>query len=74
MQRDLRFFLNQLTKADKLLHIKRETDPKFELPAVMKVAEKLGKGILFEKAKGSRSRVINNLFGSREILALLFES
>jgi UbiD family decarboxylase len=74
MQRDLRFFLNQLRTADKLLHIKREIDPKFELPAVMKVAEKLGKAILFEKVKGSRFSVINNLLGSRDMLAILFET
>jgi 2,5-furandicarboxylate decarboxylase 1 len=74
MQRDMRFCLELFKSADRLLTIKREVDPKFELPAVMKAAEKLGKAILFEKAKGSRYRVINNVFGSREMLALLFET
>ena len=74
MQRDLRFCLDLFKSADRLLTIKREVDPKFELPAVMKAAEKLGKAILFEKVKGSTFRVINNVFGSREMLALLFET
>jgi UbiD family decarboxylase len=74
MQKDMRFCLELFKSADRLLTVKREVNPKFELPAVMKAAEKLGKAILFEKAKGSRYRVINNLFGSREMLALLFET
>jgi len=48
----------------------KEVDPKLELPVVMKAAGKLGRTILFEKVKGSRLSVINNLFGwpSNEII------
>ena len=74
MQRDMRFCLELFKSNDRLLTVKREVDPKFELPGVMQAAEKFGKAILFEKVKGSRLRVINNLFGSREMLALLFET
>jgi len=74
MQRDMRFCLELFKSNDRLLTVKREVDPRFELPGVMKAAEKLGKAILFEKVKGSTFRVINNVFGSREMLALLFET
>jgi UbiD family decarboxylase len=74
MQRDLRSCLELFKSADRLLIVEREVDPKFELPAVMKAAEGLGKVILFKKVKGSGFPVINNLFGSRDMLALLFET
>jgi len=74
MQRDLRFCLDLLRSADRFLTIKREVDPKFELPAVVKASEKMGKAVFFEKVKGSIFPVVNNLFGSREMLALLFET
>ena len=74
MQKDLRFCLEVFKSKDRLLTIRREVDPQFELPAVMKAGEKLGKAILFEKAKGSKFRVINNVFGSREMLAHLLEA
>jgi len=74
MQRDLRSCLELFKSADRLLLVEREVDPKFELPAVMKAAEGLGKVILFKKVKGSGFPVINNLFGSRDMLALLFET
>jgi UbiD family decarboxylase len=74
MQRDLRFCLEFFKSNDHLLTIEREVDPKFELPAVMKAAEKLGKAILFKKVKRSEFSVVNNLLGSRDMLAFLFET
>ncbi|MBW1675887.1 MAG: UbiD family decarboxylase [Deltaproteobacteria bacterium] len=74
MQRDLRSCVELFKSEDRLLLVEREVDPKFELPAVMKAAEGLGKVILFKKVKGSGFPVINNLFGSRDMLALLFET
>jgi UbiD family decarboxylase len=74
MQRDLRFYLNLLKTADRLLTVEREVDPKFELPAVMKAAEGLGKAIIFENVKGSKYPVVNNLLGSRDVVSLLFEA
>jgi UbiD family decarboxylase len=70
----MRYCLDLLRSADKLLTVKREADPRFELAAVMKEAEKLGKAILFTKVKGSGFPVVNNIFGSRDMLALLFET
>ena len=74
VQRDMRYCLELFKSASRLLTAKREADPKFEIPAVMKAAEKVGKAILFEKVKGSSFRVVNNIFGSRDMLALLFET
>ncbi len=74
MQKDLRFCLELFKASNRLLSAKREVDPQFEIPAVMKAAEKMGKSILFEKVKASKFPVVNNLFGTREMLALLFET
>ena len=63
MQRDIRYCLDLFESSDRLLTIEKEVDPKYEIPAVMKTAEKLGKAILFKKVKGSGLRVINNIFG-----------
>ena len=74
MQKDLRFFLDQLKIADKLLFINREVDPKFELPGVAKSAERMRKAVYFRRVKGSAFSVVNNLLGSREMLAILFDT
>jgi 2,5-furandicarboxylate decarboxylase 1 len=74
MQDDLRSCLRSFEAHDQLLTIEREVDPKFELPAVMSAAEKRGSAVLFNRVKGSELRVVNNVFGSRDMLALLFET
>ena len=74
MQQDLRYCLEQFRSANRLLTIKRHVDPRFELPAVMKAAEGSGRAVVFENVKGSRFQVVNNLAGSRDMLALLFET
>lgn len=74
MQVDLRSCLELFQSTDRLLTIEREVDPRFELPAVMKAAEELGTAVLFEKVRGSELRVINNVLGSRDMVALLFET
>ena len=74
MQRDMRYCLELFQSSDRLIAIEKEVDPKFEIPAVMKEAERLGKAIIFKKVKGSEFTVVNNIFGSREMLALLFET
>ena len=74
MQKDMRYCLELFESADRLIKIEKEVDPKFEIPALMKAAEKMGKAILFNNVKNSTFPVISNIFGSREMLALLFES
>ena len=74
MQEDLRGFIEKLEKADLLQRIPREVDPRFELPAVAKKVERLGKALVFEKVKGSDLPVVTNVFGSRTMLAMIFDT
>lgn len=74
MPHDLRSCLELFASHDDLLTIEKEVDPKFELPAVMKAAEKKGKAILFKNVKKQGFSIANNLLGTRQMLALLFES
>jgi len=69
--RDLRSYLDLLEKHNLLFQVEREVDPKFELSAVVKQAEKKDKAVLFHKVKGGNLRVVANLVISREMLALL---
>ncbi|MBW1996784.1 MAG: UbiD family decarboxylase [Deltaproteobacteria bacterium] len=72
MQEDLRSFLEDLKSAGYLLVSNREADPCFEIPGVMKQAEKIGNAIHFKKVKASEYTLVNNILGSRDMLALLF--
>jgi len=74
MQKDMRYCLEIFDSAGCLLTSKCEVDPKFEIAAVMKQAEKSRKAIHFKKVKNSKFSVVNNVFGSRKMLALLFET
>lgn len=74
MQKDMRYCLKLFESADRLLKIEKAVDPRFEIPALMKAAEKMGKAVLFKNVKNSTFPVISNIFGTREMLALLFES
>ena len=73
MQEDLRSYLGSLKSAGRLLTISREVDPRFEVAALMEKAAKAGKAVLFEKAKPGVP-LVNNLLGTRKMLALLFGS
>jgi 2,5-furandicarboxylate decarboxylase 1 len=74
MQHDLRSFLDQLRTMGKLQCIEREIDPRFELAGVMQAVEKRGRASFFTKIKGSSFPVVNNILGSREMLAILFDT
>lgn len=74
MQKDMRTFIELIASTDRLLTVEREVDPHFEIPAVMKAAEKTGKAILFKNVKKPGFNIINNLLGDRKMLALLFET
>lgn len=74
MQEGIRECLERLDSADLLLTVEREVDPKLEIPGVMRAAEKEGKAVLFRNVKSPGFRLANNLFGSRKIAALLFET
>jgi 2,5-furandicarboxylate decarboxylase 1 len=72
MQEDLRMFLDKLERADLLQRVTKEVDPRFELSAVAKKVERLGKAMLFETVKGHDLPVATNVFGSRAMLAMIF--
>jgi UbiD family decarboxylase len=74
MQKDMRTCLEAFESAGCLLTVDRQTDPKFEIPAVMKQAEKIGQAVHFRNVKNSKFSVVNNVFGSRQMLGLLFET
>ena len=72
MQEDLRMFVDKLERADLLQRITREVDPRFELSAVARAVERLGKAMVFSNVKGYRLPVVTNVFGSRTQLAMIF--
>ena len=74
MQEDLRMFLDRLERADLLQRVTKEVDPRFELSAVAKKVERLGKAMIFEKVKGYDLSVATNVFGSRAMLAMIFDT
>ena len=74
MQEDLRGFIDKLEKADLLQRIPRAVDPRFELSAVSKKVERLGKALVFEQVKGYDLPVVTNVFGSRTMLAMIFDT
>ncbi len=71
MPRDLRSYLDLLESAGLLLHVEKEVDPKFELSAVVKSAEKEGKAVIFHNVKGSNFVVVANVIVSRKMFSLL---
>jgi 2,5-furandicarboxylate decarboxylase 1 len=74
VQEDLRMFLSRLEEADLLQRITREVDARFELSAVAKGVERLGKAMVFENVKGYDVPVATNVFGSRTQLAMIFNT
>ncbi len=74
MSQDLRDVLERLDKAGRLRRIGEAVDPIFELAAVSRLAQ-MDAGyrdqvLLFEQVKGSKLRVVANLFSNRENVAI----
>lgn len=58
-----------------LIRIKEEVDPNLEMAAIhLRVFEKNGPAILFEKVKGSKYMAVSNLFGSMERSKFMFRT
>lgn len=72
MAEDLRSLLQKLEEKGKLTRVRREVDPRFELPAVLKHLARRGQTAFFERVKGSRLPVVSNVMGTREMLATAF--
>jgi 4-hydroxybenzoate decarboxylase subunit C len=73
MHRNLRSFLDLLSRERDLLSISTEVDPYLELAEIhRRVIERGGPALLFTKVKGSRYPVVTNLFGTARRIELAF--
>jgi 4-hydroxy-3-polyprenylbenzoate decarboxylase len=62
-----------LEKHHHLVRIKEEVDPNLEMSAIhLKLFEKNGPAILFEKIKGTKYQAVSNLFGTLERSKFMF--
>ncbi len=62
--------LTDLEAARLLIRVEREVDPKYEIPALIKKASKLGKAIYFQNVKGHDHPVAANVCGSRKMISI----
>jgi 4-hydroxy-3-polyprenylbenzoate decarboxylase len=67
-QQSIRPFIAQLERAGELLRIDRTVDPRFELAALLALADP-GPAVLFETVAGSPLRVAGNLLAGRARIA-----
>ena len=78
MPKDLRTFIDQVAEAypSSYLTTSREVDPRFELTGVLRKFQDEGRFpmVLFDNVKGCDVPVLGNALGSRDRLALLFDS
>jgi 2,5-furandicarboxylate decarboxylase 1 len=78
MPKDLRTFIDQVVEAypSSYLTTSREVDPRFELTGVLRKFQDEGRFpmVLFDNVKGCDVPVLGNALGSRDRLALLFDS
>jgi UbiD family decarboxylase len=73
MHRNLRTFLDLLTREKDLITIEAEVDPYLEVAEIhRRVIERGGPALLFQRVKGSRYRVVTNLFGTERRIELAF--
>ena len=64
MSASLRRHLDTLAQSGELLRIKREVDPRFELNAIVRTAQReRNLPVLFEKVRGTKLRVMSNVLG-----------
>lgn len=70
--KDLRGLLSDLERRGQLVRITREVDPNQEITVIQhRVIAAGGPALLFERVKGSSHRVVTNLFGTPERVALV---
>src|SRR6266478_4132610 len=73
MHRNLRSFLDLLSRENDLIRIDAELDPYLELPEVhRRVIDQGGPALMFKRVKGSRYPVATNLFGNPRRIELAF--
>src|SRR6266568_6816427 len=75
MHRNLRTFLDLLTREKDLITIETEVDPYLEVAEIhRRIIERGGPALLFKRVKGSRFPVVTSLFGTRKRIELAFSS
>ena len=78
MPKDLRTFIEQVEKyhPSSYLTTEQEVDPEYELTGVLRKLQDEGRFpmVMFDNVKGNDLRVLGNALGSRERLALLFDT
>src|SRR5829696_7036299 len=73
MHASLRTFLDLLNRENEIVTIKAEVDPYLELAEIhRRVIAEGGPALLFERVKGSRYRVVTNMFGTERRIDLAF--
>ncbi|MGI8566818.1 MAG: UbiD family decarboxylase [Pyrinomonadaceae bacterium] len=73
MHRNLRSFLDLLTREKEIITVETEVDPYLEMAEVhRRVIERGGPALLFKRVKGSRYPVVTNLFGTARRIELAF--
>lgn len=71
--KNLKECLDDLERHGHLIRVKEEVDPNLEMASIhLKMFEKQGPAILFEKVKGSRYQAVSNLFGTLERSKFMF--
>lgn len=73
MHRNLRTFLELLTREKEIISIEAEVDPYLEAAEIhRRVIDQQGPALLFKRIKGSKYPVVTNLFGTPRRIALAF--
>lgn len=71
--RDLRSFIQHLESIGKLVRVTAEVDANQELAIIQhRVLAEKGPALLFENIKGSRYRIVSNLFGTKDRVDMVF--
>jgi 4-hydroxybenzoate decarboxylase subunit C len=71
MYADLRSFIQDLERRGQLVRVRAEVDPNQEITVIQhRVIAAGGPALLFERVKGSSFRVVSNLFGTAQRVAL----
>lgn len=73
MHKNLRTFIEALTKENDLIEIETEVDPFLEIAEIhRRVIDQQGKALFFKNVKGSKYPVVTNLFGTTKRIDLAF--
>ena len=73
MHRNLRTFLDLLTREKEIITIEAEVDPYLEAAEIhRRVIDRQGPALFFKRIKGSKYPVVTNLFGTTRRIELAF--